>query len=41
MLNHYITKYTDVSTNKRYACSWIQLDLFGRHKCFSIKTKEI
>jgi hypothetical protein len=39
MLNHYMTKY--VSNGKRYAESWLQLDLFGKSYCFSKKIMEI
>lgn len=28
-MHHYITKYTDVTTGKRYAESWLQINLFG------------
>lgn len=39
MLHHYITKYTE--GEKRYAESWIQLDIFGRCWCFSRRRIEL
>lgn len=39
MLNHYITKYKE--DGKRYAESWLQLDLFGNTYCFNSKIIEI
>ena len=39
MLKHYITKYT--CEGKRYAESWLQVNLFGRAFCFSKKVTEI
>ena len=28
-MHHYITKYTDMTTGKRYAESWLQINIFG------------
>lgn len=39
MLNHYITIYG--RNGKKYAASWIQLNIFGRCFCFSKREKEI
>lgn len=39
MLRHYITKYEE--KEKRYAESWIQLNIFGKSFCFSRKKIEI
>ncbi|EAA0233649.1 hypothetical protein ACX40_14795, partial [Listeria monocytogenes] len=36
MLNHYITKYAN-EDGRRFAVSWIQLNLFGKCYCFNIK----
>lgn len=41
MIHHYITKYLDNSDGKRYAESWLQLNVFGKSYCFSIRRKEI
>ena len=38
-MKHYITKYRE--NGKRYAESWMQIDLFGRSYCFSKKKIEI
>lgn len=38
-LNHYITIYG--RDGKKYAASWIQLNIFRRCFCFSKKEKEI
>ena len=32
-MHHYITKYWE--NGKRYAESWIQINMFGRSYCFS------
>ena len=39
MLKHYITKYEE--ENKRYAESWLQINIFGRCYCFWRKRIEI
>lgn len=39
MLHHYMTKY--IEDGKHYVTSWIQLDIFGFTKCFSIKKQEM
>lgn len=39
MFHHYLTKY--VTDEKRYAASWIQLNLLGRVWCFSKRVKEL
>ena len=39
MIKHYLTKYTE--NDKRYATSWMQINLFGKAFCFSKKTIEI
>lgn len=39
MFKHHITKYG--CNGKRYAESWLQVNLFGRAFCFSKKTIEI
>lgn len=39
MLKHYITKYS--SGGKRFATSWIQLNLLNKSYCFNIKEIEI
>ena len=39
MIKHYITKYTE--NGKRYAESWLQINLFGNCYCFSKKRIEI
>lgn len=35
MLRHHITKYG--SDGKRFCASWLQLNVFGKHLCFSKK----
>ena len=39
MMHHYITKYEE--NGKRYAESWMQINLFGRCFCFSKRKMEI
>lgn len=39
MFKHYITKYT--ADNKRFAESWLQLNIFGKCFCFSKKRIEL
>lgn len=39
MIKHHITKYG--TEGKRYAESWLQLNLFGKCYCFSKKRIEI
>lgn len=39
MIKHYITKYEE--ENKRYAESWLQINIFGRCYCFWRKRIEI
>jgi hypothetical protein len=39
MIKHYITKYEE--ENKRYAESWLQINIFGRCYCFCRKRIEI
>lgn len=39
MIKHYLTKYQE--NNKKFASSWIQVNLFGKVFCFSKKTIEI
>ena len=39
MFHHYLTKY--VTAGKKYAASWIQMNLFGRVWCFSKKVEEL
>ena len=39
MMHHYITKYE--ANGKRYAESWVQVNLFGRCFCFSKRKIEI
>lgn len=39
MIKHYITKYG--SDGKRFATSWIQLNIFNKAYCFFQKTIEI
>lgn len=39
MIKHYITKYEE--ENKRYAESWLQINIFGRGYCFWRKRIEI
>lgn len=38
-MKHYITKYTE--NEKRYAESWLQINIFGKCICFSKKRIEI
>lgn len=38
-IKHHISKY--VAGGKRFAVSWIQVSLFGRPICFSIKRAAI
>ena len=38
-MKHYITKYYE--NGKRYAESWLQIDIFGKCFCFSRKRIEI
>jgi len=35
-MKHYITKYTEDGIH--YATSWMQIDLFGKSFCWSVKT---
>lgn len=39
MLHHYMTKYSE--NGKKYAESWLQLNIFGKCFCFSRRKKEI
>ena len=39
MMHHYITKYEE--NGKRYAESWMQINLFGKCFCFSKRKTEI
>ena len=39
MIKHYITKYKE--DGKRYAESWIQLNIFGLTRCYSKKRIEL
>ena len=39
MIKHYITKYKE--DGKKYAESWLQINLFGKCYCFSEKKIEI
>ena len=39
MLHHYLTKY--ITDGKKYAASWIQVNLFGRAWCFSKRVEEL
>lgn len=39
MIKHYITKYE--SNGKKYAESWLQVNIFGKVYCFSIKRIEL
>ena len=39
MIHHYITKYKE--GGKRYAESWLQINLFGRCYCFSRRRLEV
>lgn len=39
MIKHYLTKYSE--DKKRYAESWLQINLFGKCYCFSKKKVEI
>lgn len=39
MFHHYLTKY--VTDGKRYATSWIQMNLLGRVWCFSKRVEEL
>lgn len=39
MIKHYITKYEE--NGKRYAESWIQLNVFGFIRCYSKKRIEL
>lgn len=39
MIKHYITKYEE--DGKRYAESWIQLNIFGLTRCYSKKRIEL
>ena len=36
MIKHYLTKY--ISDGKKFATSWLQLNIFGKCFCFSKKT---
>lgn len=38
-MKHYITKY--VENGRRYAESWLQIDIFGKCICFSKRKIEI
>lgn len=38
-MKHYITKYQ--SQGKKYATSWLQINLFGKAICFNIKEIEL
>lgn len=40
MIKHYITKYS-TDDGKRYATSWLQLNLFSRSYCFNVKSIEL
>lgn len=40
MLNHYLTKYT-TPNGKKYAESWLQLNVFGKSFCFWKRKIEI
>jgi hypothetical protein len=40
MLHHYITRYSD-DDGRKWAVSWIQVDLFGLCWCLSEKRVEI
>lgn len=39
LIKHYITKYAE--NGKRYAESWLQINIFGKCYCFSKKRIEI
>lgn len=39
MIKHYITKYEE--DGKRYAESWIQLNIFGFTRCYSKRRIEL
>ena len=39
MIKHKLTKYSDGW--KRYASSWIQVNIFGKSFCFCVKRVEI
>ena len=39
MIKHYITKFEE--NNKKYATSWIQLNIFGFALCFNEKKIEL
>ena len=39
MIHHYITKFEE--NGKRYAESWMQINLFGKCFCFSKRKMEI
>lgn len=41
MIRHYLTKYRDEKDGRRYAESWLQLDLFDHSFCFWKKRIEI
>ena len=38
-MKHFITKYQE--NGKRFAESWLQINLFGRYYCFSRKKIEL
>ena len=39
-MKHYITKYKR-ENGKTEVCSWLQINLFGKPICFSIKRKKV
>lgn len=39
MIHHYITKFKE--NGKRYAESWMQINLFGKCFCFSKRKMEV
>lgn len=40
-MNHYITKYSDCKTGKKYAVSWLQISILGWTWCLWKKEIEI
>ena len=44
MLKHYLTQYGETENGKGigwFACSWIQLNIFGKCICFNVKKEQI
>ncbi len=44
MLKHHLTQYGESENGKSigwFACSWLQLNIFGKCFCFNIKKEQI